>query len=191
MKGFSILEVLVAISILVVGVSGAVALMSQTISVGNSVTQRLIAAHLAQEGLEVIQNIRHTNWIEGADDGITKWSDGLDGAGCTPEPFDNSACPIYAVVNYNSNALTLTSGPIEQAEWDMTRSGGRYTHNLAGEIYSRHIEISYAIDDNNTPGCATDDKPYMRVKSIMRVDDNTITLEDNLYNWKDLLVGIC
>lgn len=194
MRGFSLLEVIVAISILTTGIAGAVALISQTISMGSLATRQLVAAHLAQEGVEVIHNIRHTNWVEEANDGVTKWFDGLSKPGCAPDPFANSSCPIYVIVNYNSSAITETLGPLEQPSWKVSFNGARYIHDLGSPVYSRHIEISYAIDNNGTAGCTNDDKPYMIVKSIVSIEGaNTspIRVEDNLYNWKDTVEGVC
>lgn len=176
-KGFSLLEVIIAISILGTGIAGAIALTTQTIQSGTFVQKQLIAAHLAQEGLEVIHNIRHTNWIKEAEDGVTKWFAGLIKTGCVPEPFTNSACPIYAIVNYNSPAITETAGPAAQSTWQMSFNGTRYIHDSTNPVYSRHIEISYAKDSNN--------KEYMLVKSIVTWDKGAMTAEDTLYNWKE------
>ncbi|MBZ9572491.1 prepilin-type N-terminal cleavage/methylation domain-containing protein [Patescibacteria group bacterium] len=74
-KGFTLLEVVVAIFIITVGIVGALALISQTISSARISSQRLIAAYLAQEGIEIVRSIRDTNWLEGV-----VWNSGL-GAG--------------------------------------------------------------------------------------------------------------
>jgi len=63
--GFTILEVVVAISLITVGITAIFTLYQQTISITRVSSQRLIAAYLAQEGIEIVRNIRDTNWIEG------------------------------------------------------------------------------------------------------------------------------
>ncbi len=186
-KGFSLLEVIIAIAIFGTGIAGAIALTTQTISTGTFVQKQLTAAYLAQEGLEVIHNLRHTNWAKEAE-GIltnnaeTKWFSGLDRPGCTPEPFDNSACPaenspIYAIVNYNSTTIIQTGvdDPLWQMSFDSVAS--RYIHSANAPVYNRHIEISYAQD--------VDGKEYMHVKSIVTWDKGSISAEDLLYNWKE------
>lgn len=173
-KGFSLLEVIIAISILGTGIGGAIALVTQTISTGTFVQKQMVAAHLAQEGLEVIHNIRHTNWVEEAEDGVTKWFAGLDKTNCAPEPLLNSACPIYAIVNYDSTVITQNSDP---SSWRISFNGARYVHDAANSVYSRHIEISYELDANS--------KEYMLVKSIVSWSNGSITAEDILYNWKE------
>lgn len=72
-KGFTLLEVIIAIFIITTGIVGVLGLISQTITVTNISSQRLIAAYLAQEGVEIVRNIRDTNWLEEA----PSWDDGL------------------------------------------------------------------------------------------------------------------
>ncbi len=64
-KGFTVIEVLVALVLLTVGAGGAFALLSRTISFTSAVNGRLVATYLAQEGIEIVRNIRDTNWLEG------------------------------------------------------------------------------------------------------------------------------
>lgn len=71
-KGFTILEVILAIFILSVAVFGSFSLIQQTV-VGVSLNQsKLIAYYLAQEGVEIVRNIRDTNWLQGS-----AWTAGL------------------------------------------------------------------------------------------------------------------
>ncbi len=72
-KGFTLLEVIIAIFLIVVGIAGAFLLITRTISTMSLSSSRLVAAYLTQEGIEIVRNIRDTNWIEGA----PSWDDGL------------------------------------------------------------------------------------------------------------------
>ena len=82
-KGFTLLEVITAIFILTVGVGGALSLMNQTLSTASIIEQRLIASYLAQEGIEIVRNIRDTNWLQSRDPNKSSpWYDGL----CTSPP---------------------------------------------------------------------------------------------------------
>jgi prepilin-type N-terminal cleavage/methylation domain-containing protein len=63
-KGFTILEIITAIFIFTVGMSGTFALMQQTLSFSSIIESRVIATYLAQEGIEIIRNIRDNNWLE-------------------------------------------------------------------------------------------------------------------------------
>jgi len=64
MKGFSLIEVLIAISILLVGVLSAFALVSKSLASAPIIQDRLVASFLAQEKLEEIRRIRDTNFLE-------------------------------------------------------------------------------------------------------------------------------
>lgn len=63
-KGFTIIEVLVALVIITEGAGAAFILLSRTISFTSIINGRLVASHLAQEGVEIVRNIRDTNWLQ-------------------------------------------------------------------------------------------------------------------------------
>ena len=80
-KGFTLLEVITAIFILTVGVGGSVLLTQQTLSASSVIESKLVAAYLAQEGVEIIRNVRDANWLENRTTGTTSWKDGLTNCG--------------------------------------------------------------------------------------------------------------
>ncbi len=93
MKSFSLIEVIVAIFIITVGAGGAFALMQQNLAFSSVSSSKLTASYLAQEGIEVIRNIRDTNYLEGSawDDGIVASTDyRLDYRSTS---FPDSTCP--------------------------------------------------------------------------------------------------
>lgn len=63
--GFTLLETIVAIGILTTGILSVVALMSYNLNQANALKNRVIATSLAEEGIEVMRNIRDTNWLQG------------------------------------------------------------------------------------------------------------------------------
>jgi len=65
-KAFSLIEALVAISILMIGILSAFILVIRTLANIPHVQSRLIAANLAQEGIELVRQIRDTNFINSA-----------------------------------------------------------------------------------------------------------------------------
>lgn len=77
-KGFTVLESITAIFILTVGVGAALSLINQTLATASVVEQTLIASYLAQEGIEIVRNIRDTNWLQSREPGKNSpWDDGL------------------------------------------------------------------------------------------------------------------
>ncbi len=63
-EAFSLIEALVAISILMIGILSAFILVIRTLANTPHIQSRLIAANLAQEGMELVRQIRDTNFID-------------------------------------------------------------------------------------------------------------------------------
>lgn len=73
-KGFSILEAIVALYIISMGLVGILSLVAQSLQAKSININMLIASQLAQEGLELVRNIRDTNWMNGIN-----WDQGIVG----------------------------------------------------------------------------------------------------------------
>lgn len=71
-KGFTLIEIMIAILVLSVGIVGIYALLPKIVLTFSVNTNRFIATQLAREGLELIRNIRDSNWLAGAE-----WSQNL------------------------------------------------------------------------------------------------------------------
>lgn len=72
-KAFTLIEIIVAISLLTVGAVGAFSLLQSTLAFTSISSSQLTAAYLAQEGIEIIRNIRDTNFLQGS-----VWDEGID-----------------------------------------------------------------------------------------------------------------
>lgn len=119
-NGFSLLESLIAITVLMVGVSSAIAALNQSVALSPKIKNKVIAAHLAQEGIELVRNIRDNNWIQGL-----AWNDNLTaGSGC---------------VQYNKNNFDTA------CSYALNIDSGYYTHDGGdATVFSREITISYS-----------------------------------------------
>jgi len=60
-KGFSLLEVIIALFVLSVGILGMLSLISNSISNSNGAKDMIVASQLAQEGVELVRNKRDSN----------------------------------------------------------------------------------------------------------------------------------
>jgi type II secretory pathway pseudopilin PulG len=94
-QGQTLLELLIALFILVLVLTATIALIVNSINAGRESRNRLVAASLAREGVEIVRNIRDSNWIDPGDPtGIPvvpppNWDEGL--VGNSPAiPFVNS-----------------------------------------------------------------------------------------------------
>jgi prepilin-type N-terminal cleavage/methylation domain-containing protein len=63
-KGFTIIELIISIFILSVAVVGIFSAFSVMVILTADTADRLAAVYLAQEGMEVIRNIRDKNWLD-------------------------------------------------------------------------------------------------------------------------------
>src|SRR3989344_2241928 len=72
-RGFTVFELIVTIAILSFGIIGINSFLEPAIILNANYPNRLIAAYLGQEGIEIVKNIRDNNVILG-----NNWSEGFD-----------------------------------------------------------------------------------------------------------------
>ncbi|UZE93272.1 MAG: hypothetical protein IB617_00255 [Candidatus Nealsonbacteria bacterium] len=92
---FTILEVITAIFILTIGVGASFSLMSQTLSASSIVEQKAIASYLAQEGIEIVRNIRDSTWLEKRTNPSLSWDVYL-GVGEWEADYDSQTLTSYS-----------------------------------------------------------------------------------------------
>lgn len=63
-SGFTLLEMLIALSVISVGVMAAFTLSIANLNTTKANYQRVLAANLAREGIEIVRNIRDSNWLK-------------------------------------------------------------------------------------------------------------------------------
>lgn len=158
-KGFSLLEVLISITILLVGVSSAYYLIGTSVTSARTSQNKIIAAMLTQEGIEVVRNIRDNNWQQDARGIPTVWNSGLNANG------------TYSV-QYDSTNLGALSANFLQKD-----SNSKYQYGSgSATIFKRAIIISN-ISANEIQVTAT-------ITWLEGVRLQTILAEDHLFNWK-------
>ena len=187
-KGFTILETLFAIVVITVGLVGVIGLIVYTISISRVSPDKVIAANLAQEGIEIVRNIRDSNWIEDV-----SWDKDI--------PLGNSV-PIFTDSNRND-------WPSDPDKWKLIHIGvaeswkEKVYYDTEDQFYGQSKEQSsnpaqfpenwvltnftrkITITNNPDGKAATDD---IRVKCQVDWTDrsgatHTITLEDHLYDY--------
>lgn len=71
-KGFTLVETILAISIIGVIITVVMQLTQSSLAIGRSAMHQFIAFHQAEEGLELVRNQRDSNWLQNK-----PWRDGL------------------------------------------------------------------------------------------------------------------
>ena len=76
-KGFTLIECLVAISILMIGVLSAFALVTRSLSTAPLIADNFSASLYSQQGIEAVIKLRNDNWRQ-----YKNWDSGLLGRFC-------------------------------------------------------------------------------------------------------------
>ncbi|RMD59368.1 prepilin-type N-terminal cleavage/methylation domain-containing protein [Candidatus Parcubacteria bacterium] len=136
-KGFSLIEVAVAISIIMLSLIPLVTLAHQNISTQKVSLKYLTASMLAQEGLELVRNVRDENVFTSS----------------STDPFRyivNPADTTYAIgVDFTSNNIVIDYTPdsIDAAEARLYLTpAGFYTHQQAGNTPTEFYRLIRVID---------------------------------------------
>lgn len=123
-KGLTILETIIAIFIITIGVLSIFAAINYNLSTVSYNSNRFIAIYLAQEGIEIIRNIRDNNFLNDND-----WRLGLV-----------DICPSSSLnwceVDYNDNSVTVKDRYLK------INSNGFYNYDVGTQtIFKRKIYI--------------------------------------------------
>lgn len=168
-KGQGLIETTVAIGIVVTAIVGTITLVNYTLRSTTSTANRLIANQLALEGVEIVVNLRDSNYDAG-------------------QPFDTglvSGSDTTAIVVFDplSNEWLLDFAPnsIDEESARIYREGGLYRQDTiqptgTPTIYSRIVEIDGSVADQLT------------VTSHVQWAENENTLSTQvsrtLYDWR-------
>ena len=157
-QGFTLMEAIVAITVITVGIVGVLSLVSQTISSSTFSKDKLVAAYLAQEGIEIVRNIRDTNWVEGV---ASSWYEGLTG------------CASGYEADYDDTDLSCWSDPGRFLE---LQSGGFYSYDSGTQPkFKRKITI-VLVGTNEL-------KVSVEIQWQEKGQNYPLTVQENLYDW--------
>jgi prepilin-type N-terminal cleavage/methylation domain-containing protein len=130
-KGFSIIEVLIATFIISFGLMGILSLVQNNVNVSRVNKNSVVAANLAQEGLELIRKKRDENWLKIAT--VPSFDTGL--------PVGSSTIDYKGYTHAAPNGITDTNAILKK------NSEGFYEHaNGTNSPYNRIIIIAKTSD---------------------------------------------
>ncbi|MEK7636051.1 MAG: prepilin-type N-terminal cleavage/methylation domain-containing protein [Patescibacteria group bacterium] len=165
-KGYFLIELMIAISILTIGFMGFLTLVSRSISTNRVISDYLTANYLAAEGIELIKNTIDTNYFKG-----NLW---YDNNGALPP--ESQLIGDYEM-DYDDGAPTNVTGlPADFLYY----KDGFYNYDISGSRspFKRTINISY-------PGVAGQMKVKSTVSWIGRGGNAIeIYLEDYFFDWR-------
>lgn len=113
-RGDTILEVVIATSILSAVMVATFAILQRAVDTNLNVKNRVIALNIAREGMEAVRNIRDTNWLKYSGDRRKKWL-------CFDQDSDKNACEgnptaIKFINGNNPNAPTYYTVDFNEAD---------------------------------------------------------------------------
>ncbi len=196
--GFTLMEVMLSVSILSMGIVASFALIASSMAKFSSASNKIIASNLAQDGIERVRNVRDDNWLKGR----TLASDGT-GNSCASGAWD---CDIEGVNPSNetarffcgdasrpsqvpSNPATVDACSSDKCqvfiyEKDITgeycysdNMGGQSGYTYVKTNFYRLIRITRLNDYSN--------RVAVTIKWIDRTGTHYFTAEEILYNWKE------
>lgn len=109
-KAFSFLEVIISVFIISVGLVSSVGLIATSLSGSMDSRKQIVASLLAQEGIELVRNIRDNNWMDN-DPITTSFSHGIDSTGHRIDRtmIDVSTSTTYALYYHSTNGYVHSS----------------------------------------------------------------------------------
>lgn len=176
--GFTLIETLVAISILTAAIAGPLVMSIKNIGTANTSQDQLVAFYLGQEVIEYVRNVRDSNLIKKDLDEVSfDWLDGLEE--CISSDGSN-ACSIDVFEEIEEdNSITLCAGICGYLSINGDK---KYGHSGLLSSFRRTIKITNPVDDN--PDEAQVDIE-MKWKSKYGSKVKTMNLQDHIFNWRE------
>lgn len=173
-SGFTLIETLVAISILLVAITGPMTIAQRGIQTARLSADQLVATHLAQEAIEYLHYVRHTNSLQGAD-----WLQDIDD--CLIDGVSTDGCQIDTTKNISSTSA-ISACPSGGCELLCRTSGGDYTYgpSCQDSQFRRTVKVYPA------PSGDLEDDQVLIESSVQYTSgtlSRTVTLKDKLFNW--------
>ncbi len=163
LRGFAMAELIIAISVLSFGVVLVYGSFYNISTVTYSIAPRFTASYLAQEGLDIVRNIRDNNFIN-----ARTWSVGIVGSPCdTGCQMDYKTQTSSQFAPYNDNAFLGLN------------SDGFYSYDVGATptVFRRKVTITPVTGTNDT----------LHVESLVTWTYKgqllSFKIDDYLYNW--------
>ena len=166
-KGFTLIEVAIAIFILVVAIIGIYSSFSTLVTLTTGAFSRFTAFYLAQEGIEIVRNMRDNNWNQG-----NEWDYGLLDCeyGCEADYRTGTLMdPVSGLAAFSGNGNYL----------NINNDNGFYSYENIGNFSPTKFKRKITIVPQG------ENVLRVSVLAIWGVKDETfsVDVEEYLYNW--------
>lgn len=164
-NGFSLIEVLVALAFLTIISLSVIQLLTRSQQAAEIAREDFVATNLAREGLELVRDVRDTNWFSTVDRSL--W---IDQEMCNaPFTYDAASLRNHEPVGSQSQSQLYI------------QTNGEWAHTPTGEAtqYDRILTVNCSEKDND-PAYVT---VQSRVTWLNRGQPHDVVLQEKLYNW--------
>jgi len=157
--GFTIIELIFSVMIFIIGVLGVYAVQTRIVADTTFAVDKLTASYLSQEGIEIVRNIRDTNWVRDV-----YWKDNLPTGA-----WEVDYSTLSLENSYMGNKLYIDD------------SNNLYGYAPSGQQtkFQRKISISSGTDSENNDFLAVVSTVYWE----NRGKTYNVSAQENLYNW--------
>lgn len=165
-QGFTLIETLIALTVLIMIITGPLSLATKSISASIFSQDQITASYLAQEAVEYIINIRDNNSLQDND-----WLYGLD------QCLGASGCYVDA----RNNNIVSCGSVCPKIKYD--ESGGFYYNYQTGQdtIFTRTVKISKI----NIQGNEDEARIEVIISWLEKFGgQKSFTLQEDIFNWK-------
>ena len=180
-KGFTLVETLVATTILIVAITGPLFIAHKGIVVGTDTRDQLIASYLAQDAIEYVRYVITTNSNAGSSGSAVLTGPEKNLSNC----LSGNVCKIDS---FTDNISICGGGVCADMVWDT--SGKYYTYGT-GEYTGFNREISIDWDTTKGPGSSLA-AGGLGGGTEYRVDvtvswgklGRSVTISENIIDWR-------
>jgi len=166
-KGFTLIETLVAITILSAAVAGPMVLAIKNVGTASVSQDQLVAFYLGQEVFEYARNVRDTNILSESSD----WLGGLD-------VCKTNGCYIDVLNETGPVTDCGTGGCVNRLKFD--KDTGKYNYASDEEtIFIRTVKIENPVGTNSDEA-----KVNVSIKWTGKYGEKIMNLQDNIFNWR-------
>jgi len=158
-NGFTMIEMIAALFVMSVGIMGIFSLVSQTISYISITSSRLTAIYLSQEGMEIIRNIRDSNFLKINKGEEGNWDDGLSNG---------------EYYNFDYRSETIDDTTCDGKNY-LEISQGFYKCSASGK-FQRKAQITKKPEENKI-------EVEIKVSWQERGRTHMVVARENLYQW--------
>jgi len=171
-KAFTLIETLVAITILLLAIGGPMYAVSQSLSSAIYARDQITAFYLAQDAVEYIRNIRDNNALAGSQDWLAGFTGYYSDPGGSDLPFT-----IDTTQSFGSGALRHCSGTCPALQYDSASGQYGYSFDIPSaftrtitmkkvDLATQDHEVQIAVDISWKPNIAAAKRDFSIVETL-------------------------